>query len=92
MDGSLGSQARQTQKYARRLATALELPIEYVDERLTSYQAEQLILAENRSPSRHKELIDRKAAARDSTTNGWMSDEGKRSHPRGSQLATLLRF
>jgi putative Holliday junction resolvase len=63
MDGSLGSQARQIQKYAHRLAQALELPIEYIDERLTSYQAEQLLLSENRSPSRHKELIDRKAAA-----------------------------
>jgi putative holliday junction resolvase len=63
MDGSLGTQARQVQKYTHRVATALELPIVYVDERLTSYQAEQLILAENRSPSRNKELIDRKAAA-----------------------------
>jgi putative Holliday junction resolvase len=34
-----------------------------MDERLTSYQAEQLLIAENRSPSRNKGLIDRKAAA-----------------------------
>lgn len=63
MDGKLGFQARQVQKFSRRLSTALQLPVEYVDERLTSFQAEQLLLAENRSPSRHKELIDRKAAA-----------------------------
>lgn len=63
MDGSLGNQAKQVQKYAQRLGTALELPIEYVDERLTSYQAEQLMIADNKSPSRNKELIDRKAAA-----------------------------
>ncbi|WGV28539.1 Holliday junction resolvase RuvX [Halotia branconii] len=63
MDGSLGSQARKVQKFAKRLATALQLPIEYVDERLTSFQAEQMLIAENRSPSRHKGLIDRKAAA-----------------------------
>jgi putative Holliday junction resolvase len=30
---------------------------------LTSYQAEQLMIADNKSPSRNKELIDRKAAA-----------------------------
>lgn len=63
MDGSLGFQARQVQKFATRLAKALQLPLEYIDERLTSFQAEQLIIAENRSPSRNKSLIDRKAAA-----------------------------
>jgi putative Holliday junction resolvase len=63
MDGQIGYQAKKIQKFARRLSVALGLPIEFVDERLTSFQAEQMILAENRSPSRHKDLIDRKAAA-----------------------------
>ncbi|HEY9800658.1 MAG TPA: Holliday junction resolvase RuvX [Leptolyngbyaceae cyanobacterium] len=63
MDGSIGFQARQVQKFATRLAKALHLPVEYVDERLTSFQAEQMLIAENRSPSRNKGLIDRKAAA-----------------------------
>nr|WP_230966147.1 Holliday junction resolvase RuvX [Nostoc sp. NZL] len=63
MDGSLGFQARQVQKFTIRLARALKLPVEYMDERLTSFQAEQLLIAEKRSPSRHKSLIDRKAAA-----------------------------
>ncbi|MFE4104847.1 Holliday junction resolvase RuvX [Almyronema epifaneia] len=63
MDGKLGFQAKQVQKVAHRLARTLHLPVEFVDERLSSFQAEQLILAERRSPSRHKALIDRKAAA-----------------------------
>ncbi|KYC42539.1 crossover junction endodeoxyribonuclease RuvA [Scytonema hofmannii PCC 7110] len=63
MDGSLGFQARQVQKFAKRLAKALNLPVEYIDERLTSFQAEQMLIAENRSPSRNKGLIDRKAAS-----------------------------
>jgi putative holliday junction resolvase len=63
MDGTLGFQARQVQKFGKRLGKALNLPVEYVDERLTSFQAEQLLIAENRSPSRHKGLIDRKAAS-----------------------------
>lgn len=63
MNGTLGFQARQVQKYARRLSAALQLHVEYVDERLTSFEAEQLLHAEKRSPSRHKALIDRKAAA-----------------------------
>ncbi len=63
MDGSIGFQAKQVQKLAPRFAKALNLPLVYVDERLTSFQAEQLLQAENISPSRHKSLIDRKAAA-----------------------------
>lgn len=63
MDGSLGFQARHVQKFTKKLSQALQLPVEYVDERLTSFQAEQMLIAENRSPSRHKGLIDRKAAA-----------------------------
>jgi putative Holliday junction resolvase len=63
MDGSLGTQAKQVQKFANRLSKFLDLPLEYVDERLTSVQAEELIQAEGRSPSQNKALIDRKAAA-----------------------------
>ncbi|HBE20888.1 MAG TPA: Holliday junction resolvase RuvX [Cyanobacteria bacterium UBA11149] len=71
MDGTLGFQARQVQKFARRLGFALQLPVEYTDERLTSVEAEELIRAEARSrsghfvpsQSHHKSLIDRKAAA-----------------------------
>lgn len=63
MDGSLGFQARQVQKFAHRLAKALQLPVEFVDERLTSYQAEQMLIKQNISPSRHKGLVDRKAAS-----------------------------
>jgi putative holliday junction resolvase len=63
MDGSLGFQAKHVQKFANRIAKILKLPIEYIDERLTSFQAEQMLISENRSPSRNKGLIDRKAAA-----------------------------
>ncbi len=63
MNGTLGFQAKQVQRYATRLAKTLKLPIEYVDERLTSFQAEQMMKDANISPSRNKALIDRKAAA-----------------------------
>lgn len=78
MDGSLGFQARQVQKFAKRLTKALQLPVEYVDERLTSFQAEQLLKAENRSPSRHKALIDRKAAAL--ILQQWLDARRAQSH------------
>ncbi len=63
LKGELGHQARQVQKLARRLAQALDLPLVFVDERLTSIAARDLIQQENRSPARNKGLIDRKAAA-----------------------------
>ncbi len=78
MDGSIGFQARQVQKFAKRLAKALNLPVEYVDERLTSFQAEQLLIAENRSPSRHKGLIDRKAASL--ILQQWLDTKRANSH------------
>ena len=63
MSGELGAQSRQVQKYANRIASALELPLEYVDERLTSVEAEELMKAAGISLSQNKGSIDRKAAA-----------------------------
>jgi len=63
LSGELGAQARQVQKYANRIATALELPLEYVDERLTSVEAEELMKTQGISLSQNKGAIDRKAAA-----------------------------
>ncbi|MDE5076057.1 MAG: Holliday junction resolvase RuvX, partial [Trichodesmium sp. St16_bin2-tuft] len=63
MNGSIGFQGREIQRYAQRLSQTLELPVEYVDERLTSVQAEEMLKAANISPSQNKDLIDRKAAA-----------------------------
>jgi putative holliday junction resolvase len=63
MDGKIGSQAKQVQKFARRVAAAIELPIEFVDERLTSYAAEQMMIEAKISVSRNKATIDRMAAA-----------------------------
>ena len=63
LEGNLGFQAKKVQNYATRVAAALELPVEYVDERLTSVEAEEMLKAEGVSPSRNKGLIDRKAAS-----------------------------
>jgi putative holliday junction resolvase len=63
LNGDLGAQAKQVQKLADRLSKALGLPVEYVDERLTSVQAEEFIQAEGQSLQHNKGLIDRKAAA-----------------------------
>jgi putative holliday junction resolvase len=62
MNGEIGTQAKRTQKLARRISYALALPMEYMDERLTSYEAESMMHAQHISPSRNRELVDRKAA------------------------------
>lgn len=63
MDGSIGFQAIQVQKFAQRVAKVLQLPIEYVDERLTSVEAEQQLRLQKRFSTWNKGLIDRQAAA-----------------------------
>jgi putative holliday junction resolvase len=63
MDGNIGSQAKQVQKFGRRVSAALEIPIEYIDERLTSYAAEEMMKTANISVSQNKATIDRIAAA-----------------------------
>lgn len=63
MDGAEGSQARQVRKVAEGLSRALELPVIYVDERLSSVEAEQLMRAAGHSVAQEKAMVDRKAAA-----------------------------
>ena len=64
MSGELGKQAEWVKTFAEKLSSILQIPVEYVDERLTSFQAEQMLQAEGVTLSRHnKGLIDQKAAA-----------------------------
>ncbi len=63
MDGDEGFQARQVRKVAEGLSQALGLPVVYIDERLSSVEAEQLMRAAGHYVAQEKALIDRKAAA-----------------------------
>ncbi|MBD1875528.1 Holliday junction resolvase RuvX [Nodosilinea sp. FACHB-131] len=63
MDGKEGFQSRQVRKVAEGLSQALALPVVYVDERLSSVEAEHLMRASGHSVAQEKALIDRKAAA-----------------------------
>ncbi|MEM6522058.1 MAG: Holliday junction resolvase RuvX, partial [Cyanobacteria bacterium P01_C01_bin.70] len=46
MSGEIGKQAQWVKSFAAKLSTVLQIPVEYVDERLTSFQAEQMLQAE----------------------------------------------
>ena len=63
MDGSLGYQAKQVQKFAYSATKQLGMILEFVDERLTSFEAEEMMRSQGISTRRNKEMIDRKAAA-----------------------------
>lgn len=63
LDGSLGSQAKRVQKFAQKIGNILQLPIEYIDERLTSVEAEAQLKAQKKFSTRNKGAIDRHAAA-----------------------------
>jgi putative Holliday junction resolvase len=63
MDGSLGPQAEVIRVFADELAAALNLPVEFWDERLTTVAAEKLLLQADLSRSRRRRVIDKIAAA-----------------------------
>lgn len=63
LDGTIGFQAKQVQKFAAQLQRVLNLPIEFVDERLTSVEATAQLKAQKRFSNRNKGAIDRQAAA-----------------------------
>ncbi len=63
MAGTEGSQAQHVRRLANRLGQHLDLPVVYVDERLSSLEAEELIREQGGKPCQDKGLIDRKAAA-----------------------------
>jgi putative holliday junction resolvase len=62
LDGTLGSQAKQVQKFADKISRTLQLPFEYVDERLTSVEAETQLKAQKRFSTHNKGAIDCRAA------------------------------
>jgi putative holliday junction resolvase len=63
MDGTVGVQAKQVQNFAQRIGKILNIPIEYVDERLTSVEAEEQLKAQKRFSTYNKGLVDQQAAA-----------------------------
>ncbi|MEB3285238.1 MAG: Holliday junction resolvase RuvX, partial [Candidatus Sericytochromatia bacterium] len=63
MDGSAGEQAQYVERFVESLRAATALPIELVDERLTTRQAHKAMLELNVKAKRRKELVDQQAAA-----------------------------
>jgi putative Holliday junction resolvase len=62
MDGSLGVKAQQAQEFKRLLEDALPIPVELFDERLTTSEAERVLLEADLSRRKRKQLRDQLAA------------------------------
>jgi putative holliday junction resolvase len=62
MDGSAGAQAQYVDRFVAALQAAIDLPVELVDERLTTRMASQAMKDLNVKAKRRKEIIDQQAA------------------------------
>ena len=63
MDGTAGARAQSARAFARNVAGALGLPVALVDERLSTFAAEEAMLAAGVPPGRRADAVDRVAAA-----------------------------
>ncbi len=62
MDGSEGPRAKLCREFARRLREALGLPVYLWDERLSTAEAERVLLIADVSRGKRRDVIDRMAA------------------------------
>ena len=62
MDGTEGPMAQAIYDFAKELKEIVEVPIEFWDERLTTMEAERLMLEADLSRKKRKKLDDRMAA------------------------------
>ena len=63
MNGTVGEQAQFVDRFVEALRVQVSLPIELVDERLTTRMAQQAMIAGNVKAQRRREIIDQQAAA-----------------------------
>jgi putative pre-16S rRNA nuclease len=63
MDGSYGPAALKVQEFVAVLKEAITIPVQTLDERLTSAQANRLLIQANVRRNKRKEKVDKTAAA-----------------------------
>ena len=63
MDGSEGPRAQSTRSFARQIMPALDLPVCFWDERLSTAAVTRSLIEQDASRKRRAEVVDRMAAA-----------------------------
>ena len=64
MDGREGPEAETVRELGQKISESLNIPVDYLDERLTSVIAQQTLREQGIQGSRNKGLIDQAAACR----------------------------
>lgn len=62
MNGTYGPQAEKVERYAQALGDALNLPVRYVDERLTTVMAQRSLIQADLTRKKRRGIVDRIAA------------------------------
>ncbi len=62
MNNTIGPRAEASQKYGQLVIDRFDLPVFYQDERLTTVQAERMLIANDVSRKKRKKVIDKLAA------------------------------
>ena len=70
MDGSEGPSAARSRAFGEALATALELPVDFWDERLTTVAAERALREGDVPARKRRQVVDQVAAAL--ILQGWL--------------------
>ena len=63
MDGSEGPRAQSTRSFARHFSGLTPLPIALFDERLSTFEANDILARQGIAPAKRREMIDAAAAA-----------------------------
>lgn len=63
MDGTEGKRAERTREFGCKLSQESGIKIEYIDERLTSVEAEEMLISSGVRREKRKGIIDKLAAA-----------------------------
>ena len=63
MDGTEGERAHATREFAEKLKQETNLPVKFLDERLTSVSAEKLLIEADMRREKRKQVIDKISAS-----------------------------
>ena len=84
MNGTVGDQARYVERFVESVRAVCPLPIEYVDERLTTRMANQAMMVVKVKAERRREIIDQQAAAL--ILQGFMDRRSRQSSEDNKEL------
>jgi putative Holliday junction resolvase len=86
INGTLGPQAKKTQRFLDLLKEQTQLPVEMVDERYSSSEAGRLMQAQGAQPSRHRGEVDSTAAT--IILQAYLDQQAQRVQPTHSVTGT----